>query len=62
MAEIKNKEMTEMDKKMAEVVNQLIYRAFLLSIHHCLPHRTTSSVANSASNNLMEKQYKIWQI
>jgi hypothetical protein len=53
MVEIKNKEMTEMNKTMAEVVNQLICSRFLLSIHHCLPHNTT----NSASNNLMEEQH-----
>jgi hypothetical protein len=38
--------MTDMNKKMSEVLNLLIYS------------RTTSSVSNSASKNLMEKQCK----
>jgi hypothetical protein len=57
MIDKNHKEMTEV-KKMVEVLNQLICNRILQGIHHYLPYRTTSSVANSASKNLMEKQCK----
>jgi hypothetical protein len=36
--------MTEMKKKTAKVLNQLICSMILLGIHHYLPSRTTSSI------------------
>jgi hypothetical protein len=46
MTDIEKKKMTDMNTKMVEVLNLLIYS------------RIISSVSNSASKNLMEKQCK----
>jgi hypothetical protein len=49
--------MTDMDKKLDEVLDLLISSMILFDFHHYLPH-ITSSVTSSASKILMERQCK----